>query len=511
MTEASPTTSPNPNAVLVVVMVGTFLSVLDTTILNVALPYIVTSFGSNVEEVKWVTTGFMIAAASTMPLTSWLGQRFGYGNLYIAALSVFTAGAAMSAMSWTLDSLIFARIVQGMGAGLVQPASIAILSRSFPPRVRGRAFGIWTIGMMTAPTLGPTTGGLMIEFFNWRSIFSLSLLVGGLAVLLAVTILSREREKPPLGFDWKGYSSFTVAMVAAFLVVTYGQQEGWTSGIILLGCAVSLVAFVLFLIVEWDAEQPIVPLRLFRIPDFSLTLFLTLYRSLGLFGGVFLLPIFLYQVQGRDSVEIGLMMIPGSIVMAIMSPISGVLTDRFGGKWPAIVGIVFMAYFLYLYQSVDFLSARWLILYPQIFQGMGIALVMTPLITTGMNAVNWEDGGHASWMINLCQRGGGAFSISILGTMLHRETIIQKDYLGGSTILRQAPPEALVQQGMSLGLSSQEARPAAMAAVGRMLGQAALSQAFKNIFILCAIVTITAIVPALLLSSRRPNPEGEAD
>lgn len=511
MTEALTKPTPNPNAVLVVVMIGTFLSVLDTTILNVALPYIVTSFGSNVEEVKWVTTGFMIAAAVSMPLSGWLGQRFGYGIVYVVALCFFTIGAAMSAMSWTLDTLIFARIVQGLGAGVVQPSSIAILTRTFPPHIRGRAFGIWTVGMMTAPSLGPTMGGLMIEMFNWRSIFTISIAVGGLAVVLATVILSRERDEAPTPFDWRGYSSLASFLISSFLVVSYGQQEGWTSGVIILGMAFATVAITLFVVVEWDAPHPIVPLRLFRIPDFTLSLFLTVYRSLGLFGGVFLLPIFLHQVQGRDSIVIGLMMMPGSIMMAVTSPISGVLTDRFGGKWLTVLGMISMAYFLYLYSSIDFLTNTWWILFPQLFQGMGIALVMTPLITLGMNAVDQKDTGHASWMLNLCQRGGGAYSISILGTLLHRQTIIQKDYLGGSAIAQSTPPAAVIRQGMSLGLSAQEAGGAAKAALGRYLGQAAASMAFKNLFFMACIFTLTALIPCMFLSGGRSKPPTAED
>ncbi len=500
MTEALRVTQANPKLVLVAVMLGTFLSVLDTTILNVALPYIITSFGSNVEEVKWVMTGFMIAAALSMPLTGWLGQRFGYGNLYIAALSLFTAGAAMSASSWNLDGLVLARIVQGVGAGIVQPASIAILTRTFPPEQRGRAFGVWSIGMMTAPSLGPTAGGLMIEVFNWRSIFVLSFGVGVMVALFAVFVLSRERDEKPTPFDGKGYLALAGFLTASFLTVAYGQQEGWDSGIILLGIAFSVFCFLLFIAIEWDAEFPIVPLRLFRIPDFSLTMFLTLYRSLGLFGGVFLLPIFLHQVQGRESLEIGLLIMPGALIMAATSPIAGMLTDRFGGRWPTVFGMILMALFLYYYNSIDLLTNTWAVIYPQVFQGVGIAMVMTPLITTGMNAVPREDSGHASWLLNICQRGGGAFAISILGTMLFRETIVQRDYFGGSMIVRQAPPAALVNLGISMGFSPGEAGPAARAAYGRYLGQAALSMAFKNLFFVSAMFTFTAVLPALLLS-----------
>ena len=176
----------------------------------------------------------------------------------------------MSTASWSLDSLIFARLVLGVGGGIVQPASIAILSRAFPPHVRGRAFGIWTIGMMIAPSLGPTAGGIMIEMFNWRSIFSMSLVVGVLAVIVAVLVLDRSRTEESVPFDWKGYGALATFLVAGFLSVTYGQEEGWGSGIILLGLATTAVSLVLFIVVEWDAEHPILPLRLFRIPDFSL-------------------------------------------------------------------------------------------------------------------------------------------------------------------------------------------------------------------------------------------------
>lgn len=162
MPEAPSPPGVNRWLLLVVVMVGTFMSILDTTIMNVGLPHIMTSFGSNVEEAKWVTTGFMISAAVSMPLTGWLGRRLGYGNSYLIALGVFTLGAASSASSVSLDHLIVSRIIQGFAAGVVQPTSIAILTRAFPPEIRGRAFGIWSIGVMTAPTLGPTVGGVLI-------------------------------------------------------------------------------------------------------------------------------------------------------------------------------------------------------------------------------------------------------------------------------------------------------------------------------------------------------------
>jgi DHA2 family multidrug resistance protein len=500
MTEALPAHGVNRWIVLFAVMSGTFMSILDTTIMNVGLPHIMASFGSNVEEVKWVSTGFMIAAASSMPLTGWLGRRLGYGTVYLVALGLFTLGAASSASALSLDYLIFSRFLQGMAAGVVQPTSIAILTRVFPPHIRGRAFGIWSIGVMTAPTLGPTVGGVLIEFFNWRAVFTMSMGVGFVALLINSAILSRERDEQSIPFDWKGYFALATFLVCGLLTVSYGQELGWGSGTILLGAAISVTAILLFVAVEWDEEHPIVPLRLFRLPDFSLALFLTVYRSLGLFGAVFLLPIFLMQVQGRDPLEIGLLMMPGSMVMALTSPIAGVLTDRFGGRWPAVFGVLCIALSLFLYQNLDTLSDTWQIVYPQLFRGLGIAMVMTPVVTTGMNAVAREDAGYASWMLNLSQRGGGAFAISILASLLHRETIIQRDYLGATALVNRPPPRALIYRGMAMGFSPLEALPAARAVFGRHLGRAAITLAFQNIFLLAAVVAATAVGPAFLIN-----------
>ncbi|MCZ6557330.1 MAG: DHA2 family efflux MFS transporter permease subunit, partial [SAR324 cluster bacterium] len=373
MTEALPTPEVNRWILLIVVMVGTFLSILDSIVMNVAFPYIITSFGSNVEQVKWVSTGFMIAATCTMPLTPWLGRRIGYGSLYIISLAVFTIGSAGSAASWDLDSLIFFRFVQGAAAGTIQPASIVLLTRAFPPYIRGRAFGIWSVGVMLAPSLGPTVGGLLIEYSSWRAIFSMSLGIGVVALVLAMAILSRTSDEEPQPFDFMGYLALVVFLVTGLVTLSFGQQEGWTSGIILLGAAVAVTAFMLFLLVEADAEYPIVPLRLFLIPDFALVFFLTLYKSLVRIGGGFLLPIFLYQVQGRESFQIGLLMMPGAVLNTIVNPFSGWLTDRFGGRWPTFVGGFCIAYSLYLYHSVDALTSIWLLLYPQLFRAVGIS------------------------------------------------------------------------------------------------------------------------------------------
>ncbi len=504
MTEQTSVISREAKLVLFVVMIGTFLSVLDSVILNIALPYIMATFSADVQTAKWVMAGFMIAATISMPLTGWLGDRFSYGVLYTVSLVIFTGGALLGFFAWSLDALIVARIIQGLGAGVVQPASIAILTASFPPHVRGRVFGVWVIGWMTAPMLGPVTGGLIIEYFSWRTIFTMSTVLGLIATLLAATVLSRQRKENPPPFDWPGYLALTTFLVTAFLVITYGEEEGWGSEIIVFGMFTSLTAFAILLVVEWGKPDAIVPLRLFRIPDFSLAAFITIYRALGLFGPYFLLPLFLFQVQDRESISIGLMLMPGAVAMSVFSPIAGAFTDRFGGRGPAIVGILALAFSLFLYTDIDLLSPVWKLIYPQIIQGTAIALVMTPLVTMGMNAVQHADTGHASWILNLCQRGGGAFAITILGTLLHRQTIIQRDYLGSTALLNEPPPAAMTDLSTLFGFAAVDQQSAMTAASLQQIGQAASSLAFNNLFFMIAALTVTAVIPAYMLSKKQP-------
>ena len=458
--------------VLVVVIVGTFMAVLDITIVNVVLPKIMSSLGANVMQVKWVSTAFMISTAVSMPATGWLGRRFGLGRLYLAELLVFTVGSALCAVAWSLDVLVAARVIQALGAGGIMPTSMAIITDTFPPAERGRAIGIWGVGFMAGPAIGPTLGGYLTDWFNWRAVFAVNLPVGVAAMLLtalllqgggrntstafdwkgfvslgvflvaglltldngqdegwgsqiillgmAITVMAMaiitdtfppaERGRaigiwgvgfmagpaigPTLGgyltdwfnwravfavnlpvgvaamlltalllqgggrntstaFDWKGFVSLGVFLVAGLLTLDNGQDEGWGSQIILLGMAITVMAFVLFLVLVWDAPTPVVPLGLFRSTEFSMTMLLSFIRSGGFFGSLFMLPIFLQNVQGRDTIDTGLMLIPGAVTVAVCMPIAGMVTDRFGPRWPTLLGILLMVYSLYLYNDLE--------------------------------------------------------------------------------------------------------------------------------------------------------------
>jgi len=491
--------------VLAVVITGTFLAVLDMTIVNVALPNIMTSFGVNVKEVQWISTGFFISTAVGMPLTGWLGRRFGLGRLFELELAVFTLGSLLCAVAWSLDMLIFARVVQALGAGAIMPTSIAIITDTFPPGARGRALGVWGIGFMVGPAIGPTLGGYLTDWFSWRAIFTINLPVAIVAFLFALVALRPGRAEPGHPFDWKGYVALAVFLVAGLLTLEQGQEQGWTSGIILLGAGLTAAAFLLFLALVWEAPQAVLPLRLFAAQDFSLSVLLGFLRSAAMFGPFFLLPLFLQNVQGRDTIDTGLLMIPTAVSVAVSMPIAGALTDRFGPRWPTVAGFVIAAYAQYLFAQVDPLVGRWAVIYPQLWRGLGVALIMTPINVAAMNSVPRADAGVASWMVNLTQSVGGAATIAVLSTLLHRHTILQLDLLGTAAALHAAPPARVVQHALAVGFTPLESGPAASAVLLQQAAQSATTLAFQQVFLLLAVGTLLAGLPALLLSHRSPG------
>lgn len=488
--------------VLSVVIAGTFLSVLDLTIVNVALPNIMTSLGVNVKQVKWVATGFFIATAVGMPLTGWLGRRLGLGRLFVLELAIFTVGSLLCTISWSLEMLVFSRVLQALGAGAIMPSSIAIITDTFPPTERGRALGVWGIGFMLGPAIGPTLGGYLTDWFSWRAVFAVNLPVAVVALLFAMVALRPGSREEGLGFDWKGYATLCVFLVVGLLTLEHGQDEGWTSSLILMGGAITAASLLVFLGLVWNVPGAVMPMHLFTSSDFSLSVLLGFIRSAAMFGPFFLLPLFLQTVQGRDTIDTGLLLIPTAVSVAISMPVAGWLTDRFGPRWPSVAGFLIAAYANYAFAYVDPLVGDWEVIYPQLWRGLGVALIMTPVNTAAMNSVRRVDAGAASWIVNLTQSVGGAATIAVLGTLLYRRTMAGLDLLGVGGALT-APPPSLVHRALGLGYSQLDSGAAASAVVMHQLSQTATTLAFQDVFLLLAVATLAGMLPALLLSRRR--------
>ncbi len=324
--------------VLGVVMLGTVMSALDSSIVNVSLPNMMASFGASIDDIEWVVTGYMLAFSTFMPLTAWLRDRLGYRVLYIASLVVFTVGSLLCGIAPNLPTLVFARVIQAVGGGAITPTGMAIIAEVFPPEERGRALGIWGVGVIVGPALGPTLGGYLTEMFGWRSIFNINLPIGAVGLLIASRVLRADKPHATASrdFDLPGFSLLTVFLVSTLLGLSNGNHEGWTSRYVLTCGLVSAVSFVLFLAVESIVAERILDLGLFRNAQFSVAMVVTAARSVALYGGIFLLPVFLQNQMGRSEIDTGLLLLPGAVVIGMVMPIAGRIAERLGPRTPTL-------------------------------------------------------------------------------------------------------------------------------------------------------------------------------
>ena len=414
--------------VLGIIMLGTFMAILDSSIVNVALPHMMSNFGVNRDKIEWVSTGYLLTSAVVMPLVGWLTTRISYKALYLGSLFVFTVSSGLCAMAWSYESLVAARILQAAGGGAIQPIGMAIIAELFEPHERGRALGIWGTGIMVGPALGPTLGGYLTDTFSWRTIFSVNLPIGALTLLAGLIVMRPLRAHGPKRlFDMFGFAFLAMALIAGLTALSNGQEKGWTSDYVHICEAFTVVGLVMFIAVELTVTHPLLDLRLFLIRNYTLSILLAVFRAVGLFGSVFLFPIFLQTLMGYTSVQAGLWMMPGAIAVGLTMPVAGWLADRYSPAWLTASGCALVGSSLILFGVMDPLSSWPILVWPQITRGIGLALMMAPLTAAALNAVPRSALAMASSFVNVSQNVGGSLGIALLNTFvtnsIHRHAV----------------------------------------------------------------------------------------
>lgn len=408
-------TPPSKWLILLTVVAGTFIGAMNTSIVNVSIPNLMRAFDASLHEVEWVITAFMIAFSVTMPLTNWLKERLSYRLLFVGSLAVFAAGSLLCGMADSLDMLLLARIIQAVGGGALGPLSMAIVTDTFPPAERGRAFGIWGLGVVIGPAIGPTLGGYLTEALSWRWIFYVNIPFALLAMALGWVFLHKKKLEVThkMKFDLAGFVWITAAIVTLLYALTEMADGGFharTAGLLLL----SAVSAALFVRSERRAPSPLWDLALFRNPVFVSCVLITLVRSVALFGGVFLLPLFLQGQMHMSETESGLVMLPGALILAFMMPLTGGLADKGYSFHLTFLGLIILAASFFAFLPVQADTSHWVMIVVQIVRGIGLGLLVTPLSTVTMSAVKHAQVAMASSISNLAQQLGGSLGIALL-------------------------------------------------------------------------------------------------
>jgi DHA2 family multidrug resistance protein len=501
--------------VLWVVMVGTLMAALDQSIVNVSLHDIMADFGSSVDDIEWVVTGYMLSFAVLLPVTAWLRHRVGYKKLYLGSLVIFTLGSLFCAMAWNLPSLVFARVIQALGGGAITPTAMAMITEVFEPKERAKAIGYWGVGVIVGPSFGPTLGGYLTHELGWRSIFTINLPIGIIGILMAIFMLKndnpKEGQKPV--FDFWGFLFLSAFMIGILLGLTEGEEKGWTSPFIITCWITAVVGFIGFFVVEiLTPDDGIIDIRLFKIPIYSACMMVVCARSLALFGGVFLLPLFLQDIMGFDEIQAGLILLPGSLLIAFMMPVAAKLSDYMGPLWPSLGGLAGVAYFMYEYRTLDVNTSLWGVIDPTLLRGVAIAFLIAPVMATAMNVIPKEKTSMSSSLLNLIQQVAGSIGIALLGAILSHRTVFHMGVIGASVKSSSAAVmdsySQLAERAHELGLNHAQASQAAQGALAGHLAKMASEAAYQDAFLAGAVIVFLSMIPALLLPAKNVQAQG---
>jgi DHA2 family multidrug resistance protein len=487
--------------VLGIVMIGTLMSALDASIVNVSIPAIMADFGSSLDDIEWVITSYMLAFAALMPLTAWLRDRVGHKSLYIGSLVVFTAGSVLCGVAWNLPTLVLARVIQAIGGGAITPTGMAMITETFEPHERGRALGFWGMGAVMGPAFGPTIGGYLTKYFGWPSIF-----IAG--IILALKILKSDKpshlqHKP---FDASGFVFLALFLVTFLLGMSKGESEGWTSTYVITCAIFAMLGLTGFLLVESLVEHGIMDLGLLGSPVFAACFLLTGVRSIALYGGTFLLPIFLQNFKGFDEVQSGLLLLPGSLLMGILMPFAGRLGDKLSPRLMGLIGFSLLGVFFFEYRNLDLATSDWGIVMPTLIRGVGIAMLIAPLTATAMNSVPKNKAGMSASMLNIVQQVGGSIGIATLSLVLHRRSTYHLSIVGASvdkaTPAFQEAAGRVLSRAHELGYTHLESLRVSALTLGEHIGKAASVLAFQDSFLVGALITFVALFGVFLLPAK---------
>jgi EmrB/QacA subfamily drug resistance transporter len=404
---------------LIAVVLGTFMVILDTTVVNVALPTLGQVFGTDLSVLQWVISAYLLAQAAVIPLAGWLSDRFGARRVYLTSVVLFTVGSVLCGLAPTAELLIGTRVMQGLGGGMLMPIGMAVLYRLTPAERRGAIFGLFGLPIMVAPAIGPLLSGYLLEYADWRLIFLINLPVGVLAYAVGLRALPALPPGRAAGaLDSVGIVLGPLAFAALSFGISQSTYAGWSAPVTLVPVGVGLAALVLFVWRELVVVDPVLELRVFRARDFTLAI-LTQWAGFGaIFGTFFLVPLFLQEVRGYGAFETGLFTLPQALAAALFMQLSGRAFDRVGARPPVLVGLSMVALAMWLLSGLRGSTTGEDLRLPLFLLGGGMGTMMMALNTHILSTAPRELVGRVTSLTQSLQNVVGSLAIASFATIL---------------------------------------------------------------------------------------------
>ncbi|HET7461658.1 MAG TPA: DHA2 family efflux MFS transporter permease subunit [Longimicrobium sp.] len=502
---------PHKYLIAFAVVVAALMQVIDSSIVNVALPDMMGNLGASLDEIAWVTTGYILASVIVIPLTGWLGAFFGRKRYFVGSILLFTAASFFCGEAGSLGALIFWRIAQGVGGGALMVVSQAVLLEAFPKRQAGTAMALFGLGVMVGPTVGPTLGGWLTDNYGWPWIFFINLPVGVLAAfLIASYVHDRPDQKRPGSVDALGIALLAVSVGSLQYLLEHGQREDWFDSRLITTLAVIGVAGGAALVWrELTTRHPVIDFRVLRHRPMWVGTVLGIVMGVGLYASVFTLPVFLQGMLHMTAQQTGVVMLPGALATAVSMAFAGRLTERMDARILVALGAGMFAVAMMMLSRITMQSGSVDFFWPLILRGLGLGLMFVPLTTITLAALQPAELAQGAGLYNFFRQLGGSFGIAGIATLLSRYTAQFKAILAEHLV--NTDPNVLgrlnqlTQAMVARGADAGTARQRAFMLLDRTLGAQASVIAYGRIYVLAAAI-IVALIPLLFLVGRaRPG------
>jgi DHA2 family multidrug resistance protein len=493
-------------------MIGNIMAVLDSSIVNVSLADMAGNMGATIEEITWVVTGYILANVLVMPIIGMLSARFGRKRLYMIAIAVFTIASMLCGLAHSLVTMVVFRILQGLAGGVLVTVPQAILRESFPPNEQGLAMGIFGMGIVLAPAIGPTLGGWITDQYSWPWIFFINVPVGIINLLMVQRIIEDPvyLQRTKSAIDFTGLA-FMIAGLGAFqLMLEEGERNDWFESAFIVRLAiVATIGMILFIWRELTADKPAVDIRLLANVRFTAATFLGGVMGMGLNGVLFILPLFLQSLLGYTAMQAGLMLMPRSLAMLVMMPVAGRMYNRLGPRLLVAAGLAFLVYGFWDLGRLTTDVGYWELAWPQIWQGIGFSFLFAALSTAALSPVPKPEITAATGLYNVVRQVMGSIGIALAATLLtHSEAtyhaVLVEDASGPVAQRWVASTAAGLQH---LGATAADATQHALAMLEILVSKQATVLAYNHIFELVAIM-FAVVAPLIFLVPRSGRSEG---
>jgi len=499
--------------VALTVMLPTLIEIIDTSVVNVSLDHIRGSLSAAIDESTWTITSYLVSNAIIIPMTGWLSRYFGRKRYLIFSISLFTLSSLLCGLAWNLQSLVFFRVLQGIGGGALQPISQSVLLETFPPIQHGMAMAIFGVGIMFGPIVGPLLGGWITDNWSWHWIFFINIPIGIISILLVIFVIVDPpyMKRMKMKIDYWGLAFLAIALGCLQIVLDKGERSDWfSSDFIIWLSIISVTSMILFVITELFAEHPIVNLKAFRNVTFSAGNLIMFFAFFNLFGSIVLLPIYLQTLMGYTATLAGVVLGPGGIATLIAMPIAGRLVTRVNPKALLGFGIIVSAYSTYLMSNFNLAADFNTIIWPRLVLGVGMGFIFIPLTTMTMSGIKREEMGNATGIYNLLRNLGGSFGVAFITTMIARRAQFHQTRLvehltpfdRSYQITSSQLAELLRQKGFDTVTSVQ----AGLSGIyGQLLRQASMLSFNDAFYLLCILMTCTFPLLIFMRKNRKVN------